>query len=97
MTSNCHHAKHADDRAPSGRKVYHSSPKRKERSDDMMDLYYTVETKSAILEFIFRRGTLYRQWSQFHEEAVIAPAAVFEISDSVCALWALIDLVNEAL
>jgi hypothetical protein len=49
----------------------------------MIDLCYTVETKSAILEFIFGRGTLYRQWSLFHEEAAIAPAAVFEISDSV--------------
>ena len=84
MTSNCHHAKHANGRAPSGRKVYHSSPKRKERSDEDGSLLYSaVETKSVILEFIFRRGTPYRQWNLFHEEAVIAPAAVLEISDSV--------------
>jgi hypothetical protein len=41
MTSNCHHAKHANNRAPSGRKVYHLSPKRKERSDDDESLLYS--------------------------------------------------------
>jgi len=52
MTSNCHHGKRVNERAPSGRKVYHSSPKRKKEAS-MMDLYYMAETKSAILEFIF--------------------------------------------
>ena len=93
MTSNCHHAKHANDRAPSGRKVYHSSPKRKERSDDDESLPYS---RNCYPRTYIWKGTLYRQWSLFHEEAVIAPAAVLEISDSG-SLWALIDLINEAL
>jgi hypothetical protein len=57
-------------------------PKEKKEAT-MMNLYYTVETKSASLELILGRGTLYRRWSLFHEEAAIAPAAVLEISDSV--------------
>ena len=68
----------------------------KEKKETTMDFYYTVKPKSAIFAFIFGRGTLNPQWSLFHEEAVIAPAAVLEISDSG-SLWALIDLINEAL
>jgi hypothetical protein len=79
MTSNCHYAKHANDRAPSGRKVYHSSPKRKERSDDDGSLLRSKPSLPSSDLYL----ALYRQWSLFHEEVVIAPADVFEISDSV--------------
>ncbi len=60
----------------------------------MIDVYYTVETEPVVLEFVSGRGRLYWQWSLFHEEEVIAPAAVWEISDSG-SVGALIDLINE--
>ncbi len=90
MTSNHHRAKNAKGRAPtrSGRKVYHSNLKKKGkgRSDDDGSLLYGRNHQAGRPPIHFERGRLYRQWSLFHEEAVIAPAAVFEISDSVLTL-----------
>lgn len=46
-------------------------PKEKKEAT-MMNLYYTIK---AVLE-LYSEEEHYRQWSLFHEEAVIAPAAV---------------------